>query len=254
VDVNVYFTPNASEEVAQSVQDELKKRPDVEYVQYVSRDQALENFKYRYRNDPDVLEALFELEENPLGAILNVKAKDSSQYEGIATYLETTYPTGAADSVISEVNFNENKEIIERLTKFIDAGQKLGGIVTLLFIAISIIITFNTIRLAMYISRDEIKVMRLVGASSSYISGPFIVTGILYGIVSSLLTLLALYPLTLWTGNMTADFFSGINIAQYYVSHFGQFFLMIFFSAIFIGAVSSFIAVKKYLREARKRG
>jgi cell division transport system permease protein len=254
VDVNVYFTPAASEEVAQSVKVELEKRDDVQYVEYVSRDQALENFKYRYRNDPDVLEALFELEENPLGAILNVKAKDSSQYEGIAAYLEASYPTGQAESVISEVNFNENKEIIERLTKFIDAGQKLGGIVTLLFIAISIIITFNTIRLAMYISRDEIKVMRLVGATSSYISGPFIVTGILYGVVSSLLTLLALYPLTLWTGKVTVDFFSGINIAQYYVSNFGQFFLMIFFSAVFIGAVSSFIAVKKYLREARKRG
>ncbi len=254
VDVNVYFSPVATEDVVLGVQTDLEKRDDVQSVEYVSREQALENFKYRYRNDPDVLEALFELEDNPLGAILNVKAVNSSRYEGIATYLDSTYPAGTDDAIISEVNFNENKEIIERLTKFIDAGQKLGGIITILFIAISIIITFNTIRLALYISRDEIKVMRMVGATSSYISGPFIVTGILYGIVSSLLTLLALYPLTLWTGRVTADFFSGINIADYYVAHFGQFFLMIFFSAIFIGAVSSFIAVKKYLREARKRG
>lgn len=254
VDVNVYFMPTATEEAVQQVKTELERRDDVEYVEYVSREQALENFQFRYRNDPDVLEALFELEENPLGAILNVKAKESSQYEGIAAYLDQSYPTGVPESIVSEVNYNENKEIIERLSRFIDAGQRLGGIVTVLFILISIIITFNTIRLAMYISRDEIKVMRLVGATSSYISGPFIVTGILYGIVSSLLTLATLYPLTLWTGKVTVDFFSGINIAQYYVSHFGQFFLMIFFSAIFIGAVSSYIAVKKYLREARKRG
>lgn len=254
VDVNVYFMPTATEEAVQQVKTELERRDDVEYVEYVSREQALENFQFRYRNDPDVLEALFELEENPLGAILNVKAKESSQYEGIAAYLDQSYPTGVPESIVSEVNYNENKEIIERLSRFIDAGQRLGGIVTVLFILISIIITFNTIRLAMYISRDEIKVMRLVGATSSYISGPFIVTGILYGIVSSLLTLAILYPLTLWTGKVTVDFFSGINIAQYYVSHFGQFFLMIFFSAIFIGAVSSYIAVKKYLREARKRG
>ncbi len=254
VDVNVYFSPVATEDVVKNIQIDLEKRDDVESVEYVSREQALENFKYRYRKDTDVLEALFELEDNPLGAVLNVKAVNSSQYEGIATYLESTYPSGTEDAIINKINFNENKEIIDRLTRFIDAGQKLGGIITILFIAISIIITFNTIRLALYISRDEIKVMRMVGATSTYISGPFIVTGILYGIVSSLLTLLALYPLTLWTGRVTADFFSGINIADYYVAHIGQFFLMIFFSAIFIGAVSSFIAVKKYLREARKRG
>jgi cell division transport system permease protein len=105
----------------------------------------------------------------------------------------------------------------------------------------------------MYISRDEIKVMRLVGASSNYISGPFIVTGILYGIVSSVLTLVLLCPLTWWAGPITARFFNGINVLEYYMSHFLQFFLIIFFSSIFIGAISSFIAVKKYLKEVRKR-
>jgi cell division transport system permease protein len=106
----------------------------------------------------------------------------------------------------------------------------------------------------MYISRDEIKVMRLVGATSSYISGPFIVTGVLYGIASSIVTLIVLYPITWWAGPITARFFNGINVLEYYMAHFGQFFLIIFFSAVFIGAISSFIAVKKYLKEARKRG
>ncbi len=254
VDVNVYFVPEATEEVVQGVKSSLESLPEVAVVEYVSREQALENFKYRHRNDPDILEALFELEENPLGAILNVKAKDSSQYDGIAAYLESNYPTTLENSIVDEVNYNENKEIIEKLTDVISAGQKLGGVVTILFIFLSIVITFNTIRLAMYISRDEIKVMRLVGATSSYISGPFIVTGILYGIASSVVTLLLLYPLTLWVGPTTARFFYGINVSDYYLSNFLQFFLVIFFSSILIGAVSSFIAVKKYLKEARKRG
>lgn len=254
VDVNVYFVTTADEASVLNVKTDLEKLPEVEKVEYVSRDQALENFKYRHRNEPDILEALFELEDNPLGAILNIKAKEAQQYEGIATYLANTYPVGQENSVIEDVNFNANKEIIEKLTDFIAAGQKLGGVITLLFIFLSIVITFNTIRLAMYISRDEIKVMRLVGATSSYISGPFIVTGILYGIASSLITLGILFPVTWWAGPITARFFNGINVAEYYLSHFGQFFLIIFFSSILIGAVSSFIAVKKYLKEARKRG
>lgn len=256
LDINVYFEPTATEDQVLAVQSDLESQPDVEYVEYVTREQALENFKYNNRNKPQNLEALYELEDNPFGAELYVKTtrQESAQYEQIAAYLETNYPAGQEDSLIETVNFNENKELIQKLERFIAAGQRLGGIVTVLFILLSIIITFNTIRLAMYISRDEIKVMRLVGATSSYISGPFIVTGILYGIVSSFLTLLLLYPLTLYTGKATTDFFAGIDVSEYYVSHFGQFFLMIFFSAVFIGAVSSFIAVKKYLREARKRG
>lgn len=254
VDVNVYFLPTTDEVAVLNVKTELEKLPEVEVVEYISKEQALENFKYRHRNESDILEALFELEENPLGAILNVKAKETEQYQQVATYLETNYPTGQETSVIEDVNFNANKEIIEKLTDFIAAGQKLGGIVTLLFIFLSIVITFNTIRLAMYISRDEIKVMRLVGATSSYISGPFIVTGILYGIVSSILTLALLVPLTWWAGPITARFFNGINVLEYYMSQFFQFFLIIFFSAILIGAISSFIAVKKYLKEVRKRG
>lgn len=253
VDVNVYFMPTTDETAVQGVKTALEKIPEVQSVEYVSRDQALENFKYRHRNEPDILEALFELEDNPLGAVLNVKAKQPEQYQAIATYLETTYPVGQDTSIVEDVNYNANKEIITKLNDFIAAGQKLGGVITLLFIFLSIVITFNTIRLAMYISRDEIKVMRLVGASSNYISGPFIVTGILYGIVSSIVTLVLLYPLTWWAGPITARFFSGINVLEYYMSHFSQFFLIIFFSSIFIGAISSFIAVKKYLKEVRKR-
>lgn len=254
VDVNVYFMPTTDEASIVAVKTELEKLAEVESVEYVSRDQALENFKYRHRNEPDILEALFELEDNPLGAILNIKAKEAEQYEGIAKYLETTYPTGQESSIIEDVNFNANKEIIQKLTDFIAAGQKLGGVITLLFIFLSVVITFNTIRLAMYISRDEIKVMRLVGASSGYITGPFIVTGVLYGISSSILTLILLLPATWWAGPITARFFNGINVLEYYGSHFFQFFLILFFSAILIGAISSYIAVKKYLKEARKRG
>ncbi len=254
VDVNVYFLPTTDETSVMNVKSELEKVPEVAAVEYVSREQALENFKYRHRNEPDILEALFELDDNPLGAILNIKAREPQQYEGIATYLADNYPVGQESSIIEDVNFNANKEIIEKLTDFISAGQKLGGVITILFIFLSVVITFNTIRLAMYISRDEIKVMRLVGATSSYISGPFIVTGVLYGIVSSLITLVLLYPITWWAGPITARFFSGINVLEYYLSHFLQFFLIIFFSSIFIGSISSFIAVKRYLKEVRKRG
>lgn len=254
VDINVYFFETVTESQVLEVKTGLEALSEVEFVEYVSREQALENFKFRHRNDFDILEALFELEDNPLGAILNIKATDTIYYEEILTYLNDNYITGTTNPLVDDINFGANREVIERLTAFINAGQKLGGVITILFIILSIIITFNTIRLAMYISRDEIRVMRLVGATSSYVSGPFIVTGVLYGIFSAFVTFILLYPMTYWAGPITAQFFSGINVNQYYMAQFGTFFMILFFSAILIGAVSSFIAVKKYLREARKRG
>jgi cell division transport system permease protein len=254
VDVNVYFSPIASEEDISGVQRQIEALPEVAFVEYVSKEQALENFESRHKNNEEILEALDELEENPLGAVLNIKAQETSQYESVANFLEQNYPQDNVDSIVDTVNYNQNKETIEKLTEIIDAGEELGTIITVIFILISILITFNTIRLSMHISRDEIKVMKLVGASGSYISGPFIITGLIYGVVSSIVTLAILYPITYWLGPTTASFFGGMNVFQYYLSSFGEVFLIIFFSGILIGSVSSYFAIKKYLREQRKKG
>jgi cell division transport system permease protein len=251
VDVNVYFLPGATEEAALGVKREIESLPEVDIVEYVSKEQALENFKFRHRNDEEILEALDELDTNPLGAILNIKAKETSQYEGVAVFLEQNYPSDLPESLIDTVNFNQNKETIDKLNQVVESGEKLGAFITIVFILISIVITFNTIRLAMYISRDEIKVMKLVGASGSYISGPFIVTGLMYAVAATLLTLLLLYPVTYWIGPETASFFYGLSAFEYYLSSFGKIFLIIFASGILIGTISSYLAIKRYLKEGK---
>jgi len=253
VDVNVYFLPEVSEGSVMEVQKQIENLPEVDYVEYVSREQALENFEFRHRNNEEILQALDELEENPLGAILNIKAKETSQYESVALFLEQNYPADLPESLVDTINYNQNKETIQKLSSMIAAGEKLGAVITIIFILISILITFNTIRLSMHISRDEIKVMRLVGASGSYISGPFIVTGIIYGIAASIVTLVILYPITYWLGPTTASFFNGVDIFQYYLRSFAQIFLIIFASGVLIGSVSSFFAIKRYLREQRQK-
>ena len=116
-----------------------------------------------------------------------------------------------------------------------------------ILVVISILITFNTIRLAIYTSREEISVMKLVGASSGYIQGPFIVTGVMYGLIAGCISLTLLYPFTYWLGGLTQDFFVGLNVFNYYLAHFGQIFFIIMSSGVVIGAISSFIGTKRYL-------
>lgn len=251
VDVNVYFQTEASEDQILEVKNALEVLPEVKFVEYVSSDQALNNFIERHKNDQNTLEALDELDSNPLGPVLNIKTKETSQYESVANFLKDNYPSENGESIVEKVNYFQNKEAIDTLSKIIDAGNRLGLFLTIIFILISIIITLNTIRLAMYISRDEISVMRLVGASHNYISGPFVVTGAMYGLMASILTLIIFWPVTYWLGPVTKRFFGSVSVFEYYISSFGYIFLIIVGCGVFIGSVSSFLAIKRYLRDKK---
>jgi cell division transport system permease protein len=247
VDVTVYILPTAQDSDIVALQKNLQTLPEVAPpVTYVTAAQALANFKTLHQNDQTTLQALDELGTNPLGATLNIKAKDPSQYADIANYLQTQ--SNLSNTIIDKVNYAQNKDAIDRLTTIINSANHLGMILTVILIIISILITFNTLRLVIYMSRDEISVMRLVGASESYIRGPFFVAGAIYGFISAMITLILFYPITLWLGNTTQEFFVGLNVFSYYISNFGQIFLIIVFSGVFIGAVSSYLAVRKYLK------
>lgn len=250
VDVNAYFMIDASEESILAVQKVLETLPEVEKVTYTSRDEALARFKERHKDDAIELQALDELGDNPLLASLAIKAKDPSNYESIVAFLdkdESTIAQGGT-SIIAKKNYNQNKDAIEKLRQVITGIEKFGFVISMVLVASSVIIVFNTIRMAIYISREEISVMRLVGASDAYIRGPFVFEGIMYGLIAGLITLISYYPLAIWLGPATQQFFGNINLFSYYTEHFGQIFVTIMASGIFLGALSSFLAVKKYLR------
>jgi cell division transport system permease protein len=250
VDVNVYFYPEVSESEITDVKNMLEKLPEVAEVQYVTRDQALNEFRERHASDYLTLQALDELGTNPLGATLNIRAKESGQYESIAKTLDDNSNLSRGSSaVIEKVNYNQNKEIIERLTDIMHSVQRIGFGLTLFFILISILITFNTIRLAIYMARDEIANMRMVGAENKYIQGPFMVEGIVYGVVSSIITLVLFYPVTLWLTNNTQAFFGGMSLLQYYGDNFLQFFAILLIAGILLGMISAWFAIRKYLKK-----
>ena len=116
------------------------------------------------------------------------------------------------------------------------------------FIIISIIITLNTLRLIIYMSREDINVMRLVGAHNKYIRGPFIISGMLVGVSSALITIILFLPLSIWLGNTMTDFV-GLNLFTYYKQNFFQLFLIMLISGIALGGISSIIALGRYIKK-----
>lgn len=248
IDINVYATTTATPEETLSLKKSLEFLPEVERIEYISREQALANFRERHRNDELTLQALDELGENPLGAILNIKAKEISQYAGIAVFLESeTVLTEGKISIIEKVNYHQNKTAIDKLSKIINAVNKFGVALAIILILVSILITFNTVRLAIYISREEIKVMRLVGANNNYIRGPFVFEGVIYGLLSAFITIILFYPILFWLNPFIENVFS-VDLLAYYSAHLFQIFIVIIAIGVLLGIVSSVLAIRKYLK------
>ncbi len=248
VDINVYFVPQAAQDDIDAIRTAVAALPDVAGVVYTSREQALENYRQRNQNDEIAMQALSELDDNPLGANLAIQARETSQYESIARFLEEKRELASQQTpVIDEINYARNKESIDTLTKIIAAVEQASLIIMLVLVIAAVLITFNTIRLAIYTAREEISIMRLVGASNMFIRGPFMLQGIMYGLVAGVFSLLIFYPIMVWLGPFTETFFE-FNVFTYFVSNFSYIFGVLIGVGVILGLISSVLAIARYLR------
>lgn len=247
VDINVYFVPSASQDEVDAIRTAVAALPDVANVTYTSREEALANYRERNQNDEIAMQALAELDENPLGANLAIQARETSQYENIARFLEERRDSAAQTPVIDEINYERNKESIDALTNIIGAVERASIVTMLVLIVASILITFNTIRLAIYTAREEISIMRLVGASNMFIRGPFMLQGVMYGLVAGVFSLMVFYPIMVWLGPRTEAFFE-FNLFTYFISNFSYIFGVLVGIGVVLGLISSVLAVARYLR------
>lgn len=244
VDISVYFKTDASEEDIIALKNTIEKLNEVKQVEYISKDGALSRFKERHKDNSLINQSLLELDENPLGASFNIRAKNPGEYESINKFLES----GEFEEIIDKINYRQNQIVIERLSKVLESSKKIGFAVTIFMTLIAMLVSFNTIRLAIYTNKEEIGVMRLVGASNNYIRGPFIIEGALYGIFAAMIVVFILYPLTFWLSPKSMAFFGPPNIFSYYLSNFFEIFSLLLLIGIVLGSVSSLIAVRRYLK------
>jgi len=250
-DMNVYFTTDAPETSILELQKQVEALPEIASTQYISASDALTNFRELHQNDQLTLQALDQLGSNPLGAVLNVKAKDINSYGAIANFLQGQEALESGQQqIIDKINYfdAQHQQAIQRLSQVTMSAKWIGFVIILIFVLVTIAISFNTLRLAIYASREEIAVMRLVGAGQGYIRAPFLVEGVMYGLIAGIITMLLFYPLTWWLGQSTASFFGGISVFAFYVAHFAYLFLIIVGSGVLLGLIASYLAVRRYLR------
>ena len=248
VDISVSFLPTVAESAVEALKQELSLLPEVKLVTLSSREAELADFKLKNKDNALILQSLEEV-GNPFGARLNIVAGDPSQYESIIKFLNTKDEralAGAGKKIIDDISYK--KDSADRLIKIIKLGERMGLAVSLILVFMSVIVTFNTIALAIYVSREEISVMRLVGADDTYIRGPFVIEGALSGIIGALLALGLLYPSMLWVRNVTAGVYGGVDLLAYYLVNFAPLLFMLLVIGIFLGVASSYLAVRRHLK------
>jgi len=246
IDVSIYFKNTIEEEDVLRAKNYIDSLSQVRSVEYVSKEDALDNFKNIHKNDVKILEALDELEINPFAATLVVKANDIGDYEKILEYINTS----EHGENILDKNFGTQRENIEKIQNISANVMRFGVVVSVIFIIIAILIVFNTIKLAIYAQREEIGVMKLVGASNTFISMPYLVEGVLYALFGCIIAFLLLIPLINFLQSYITNFFAGdvVNIRGYFHENIVFIFGSQLGAIIVLNIIASGIAVRRYLK------
>lgn len=243
VDISIYFKADTPEEDILRIRDEILGMPEIMKIDYISKNEALEKFLER-RAENKISKILEELGINPLSASLNIKVREIEDYDEVINYIKSSL---FYDKLIS-IDLARNQQIIARVNTLVRGLKIISFMAVIILASISIIVSFNTIRMAIYSLREEIEIMKLVGASNWFVRGPFLVEGAIQGIIASLITTFLIIPLVLWLGPKIDIFAPGLNIYSYFLGNFWLIFGWQTLFAVCLGIVSSFIAINKYLK------
>ncbi len=244
VDISVYFVSETEESRILEFRSKILSYREVKSADYVSKGRALQEFKAKNEDNPVILQSLEAIGGNPLNASVNIKAVSPNQYDTIANAIENS----EFKSDISRINYAKNKIIIERLNTILNTSRNVGLVLVLLFSLIAILITFNAIRITIYAHRQEIEIMRLVGASNHYIRLPFIFEGIIYGAISAIIVSILLFPAMKLLAPFVAGQVSVAEVQANFMRWYWLIFIVQLLTGMALGTVSSLIAIRRYLR------
>jgi cell division transport system permease protein len=245
IDIAAYFKDGTTEQEILDVKNKiLEISPNIKSVEYVSKDQALEAFNEKHQDNAVLARALEEVGNNPFLPSLNITTSgDPIQYEEVSNILQTS----DFSKLIEKVDFSQKKDTIEKIYSITSNINKFGLLFGAVLILVAMLVVFNTVKLAIEHSKDEISTMRIVGASDWFIRGPFIIQGVIYGVAAFLICILLSALFAYLLSSKISLILPGFNLFSYFLTNFWIFVLIQLGFGIGVGVISSFIVVKKHL-------
>lgn len=250
IGISVYLKESVTEDQRNQIISKFQSLPNVKEVEYISKEKALEDYRAEKKdaNETDALIAVAAV-ENPLPETVRIKPYDPLKIDDIRTTLETEEIKQYTDKTSYS---GDRKDAIDKITNATAFFRKavLGGVI--IFAVISMLIIFNTIQMAIFNRRNELTIMRLLGAKPWYIRGPFIVETMIYGVVSAVISLsLVNFLFALQSQAFDSSSLGLLDISyasDYFADNFWRFVALQLIAGMTIGAVSAMIATKRYLK------
>jgi len=243
VNISIYFKNSVEESRIMEIKKEIEKRPELASVEYISKESALEKFSKDNEGNEVILDAIDEIGDNPLFSSLVLTATDQVHYDLLVKYLENNF-----QEEIDRINYGKNKAVIEKLGRSTAMVQRVGMAIGIVFILIATLVTFSAVRMSLYTRKKEFDIMRLVGASNIYIRTPFIVEGIMYGLVASIIAIVFIALVDYGGIPMAQGVIPKDEMVRFYCESIWKIGVIIVFAGVFIGVFSSFISIRKYLK------
>lgn len=246
IDISLYFEAGSNSDQVKLVEDQIWKMQHVKNVDHVSANMALEKFAETHKDNELIQDALNEIGENPLGPVLIIKADNIDNYPLILQSIKDF----KIDELAKEIDYDDHELIINRIELVSQKIRQFSLILSIVFTIISLLVVFNTIRIGIYVHRDEIGIMKLVGASNWFIRGPFLIESILYAIFGCLIFWIIFYLLIGFINPMLAGFFAEIDfsIIDYLTSNFLFIFGFEILVIIVLNIISSLLAMNRHLK------
>ena len=245
VDINLYLDNEAEEKGILELKESIESMEQVKSVEYISKQQALASFREKNQNNPEITQSLRELGKNPLSPSLIIVPSASEKASELINILKS-YVSNSIESR----DFTDNAIILQKINNITDKINQVGMIIILIFIITSLLVVYNSIRVAIYTHRREINIMRLVGASNSFVYLPFVFSSIIYSILSMGFIVAIFYPFLSLLQPYLEVFFMGydINIVSYFFGNFWKIFGIQFLLVLLVNVLASLVAVRRYAR------
>ncbi len=243
VNISLYLRPEASEAEILDLKTKLLAMPEVKEVGYISKNQALDFFRERNKNNPEILSALRELGKNPLSPSLVISPKDSDQAGNLIEQIKKNN-----NPIIESRDFTDNALILQKINQITKKINEVGFFIIAIFILTSMLVAYNSIKVAIYTHRREIEIMRLVGASNRFIYQPFLFSAIFYALAATIIGVALFFPFLGLLQPYLEVFFLDyqFNIVSYFLSHFFLIFGAQFLAVALINIIASGLAIRRY--------
>ncbi|MDL2363351.1 MAG: permease-like cell division protein FtsX [Patescibacteria group bacterium] len=250
ISVSAYLKDSTTDAQANELVAELKKQSAVNKVTYLNKGQALQAYVKQNERNQTLITAAAQA-GNPIPATIQIYPKNLNQINEIKNTLSKL--ENAKLQTADSPSYNgDRKQAIDTITHATNVLRKIGIISIIVFAIICALIIFNTIQMAIFNRRDEITIMRLLGAKTSYIRGPFVVESAIYGLLSAIISIVIVNSAFLASNSaLQASSLGLLDIAyanEYFNTHYLQLLLMQIVLGILIGTVSSVIATRRYLK------